>query len=156
MTGLIAKRLNDLGLELPEVTAPGTTYIPTKQMGSILYVSGQVPKVAGVHSFIGKVGESISLDEAREAARTCALNLIAQLNAALGGNLDRVKSCLRVRGFVNAAPDFGAHAAVINGASDLIVEVFGERGRHTRTAIGAGSLPQGVAVEVDADFEIEC
>ncbi|ARM92269.1 endoribonuclease L-PSP protein (plasmid) [Rhizobium sp. CIAT894] len=147
-------RINELGIVLPAVTAPTATYIPTKIFGSMLYVSGQVPKVDGQVRFVGKVGEAISAEEAKQAARVCAMNIVAQLSEALGGNLDRVVGCSRVRGFVNAVPDFGGHAAVINGASDVIVEIFGERGRHTRTAIGVGSLPHGVAVEVDADFEI--
>lgn len=154
MTKTVKDRLAELGIELPAVSAPSATYIPTKVLGSTLYVSGQVPKVDGQIQYVGKVGETISTDEAKEAARVCALNIVAQLSAALDGNLDRILGCSRVRGFVNAAPDFGGHAAVINGASDVIVEIFGEKGRHTRTAIGVGSLPHGVAVEVDADFEI--
>ncbi|OWV98801.1 RidA family protein [Rhizobium sp. R693] len=154
MTKSVHDRLAELGIVLPSVTAPTATYIPTKAFGSTLYVSGQVPKVDGQMKFVGKVGETISAEEAKEGARVCAMNIVAQLYAALDGNLDRIAGCSRVRGFVNAAPDFGGHAAVINGASDLIVEIFGEKGRHTRTAIGVGSLPHGVAVEVDADFEI--
>lgn len=154
MSASVADRLKELGITLPGVSAPTATYIPAKRVGSSLLVSGQVPRVDGKMSFIGKVGDTISPEEAKEAARVCALNIVAQLHAALDGDLDRVAGCSRLRGFVNAAPDFGAHAAVINGASDLIVEIFGERGRHTRTAVGVGSLPHGVAVEVDADFEI--
>ncbi|WP_429819002.1 RidA family protein [Ensifer sp. B1-9] len=155
MSASVADRLKELGIKLPGVSVPTATYIPTKRVGSSLLVSGQVPRVDGKMGFIGKVGDTISPEEAKEAARVCALNIVAQLHTALDGDLDRVAGCSRVRGFVNAVPDFGAHAAVINGASDLIVEIFGERGRHTRTAIGVGSLPHGVAVEVDADFEID-
>ncbi|MDG4889942.1 MULTISPECIES: RidA family protein [unclassified Mesorhizobium] len=154
MTQTIDERLKDLGLEVPEVTAPTANYVPTRQMASTLYVSGQIPKLDGQAQYVGKVGDTISLEDAKDAARLCALNMVAQLKAALGGDLDRVAGCLRVRGFVNAVPDFKAHAAVMNGASDLLVEIFGDKGRHTRTAIGVGSLPQGVAVEVDADFAI--
>jgi len=154
MTKTINERLKDMGLDIPTVSAPTANYVPTRQFGSMMFVSGQIPKVDGQAKYIGKVGDTISQEEAGEAARLCALNMVAQLKAALGGNLDRVAACLRVRGFVNAVPDFKAHAAVMNGASDLLVEIFGDRGRHTRTAIGVGSLPQGVAVEVDADFAI--
>lgn len=155
MSVSVADRLKQLGITLPGVSAPTATYISTKRVGSTLLVSGQVPKVEGKMTYVGKVGDTITLEEAKAAARVCALNIVAQLHAALDGDLDRVAGCSRLRGFVNATPDFGAHAAVINGASDLLVEIFGERGRHTRTAIGVGSLPHGVAVEVDADFEIE-
>lgn len=154
MSNSVKDRLKELGIVLPGASAPSATYIPTKRIGSSILVSGQVPKVDGKMAFVGKVGDTISLEEAQEAAKVCALNMVAQLHAALEGDLDRVAGCSRLRGFVNAAPDFGSHAAVINGASDLIVAIFGERGRHTRTAVGVGSLPHGVAVEVDADFEI--
>jgi enamine deaminase RidA (YjgF/YER057c/UK114 family) len=154
MTNSVDERLKILGLVLPSVSEPTANYIPTKPLDSTLYVSGQVPKVDGTVKFVGKVGDTISVEEAKEAARLCALNMVAHLKVALNGDLGRVAGCLRLRGFVNAVPDFGAHAAVINGASDVLVEIFGEKGRHTRTAIGVGSLPHGVAVEVDADFEI--
>jgi enamine deaminase RidA (YjgF/YER057c/UK114 family) len=154
MTKSVQNRLDELGIVLPSVTAPTATYIPTKMLGSAVYVSGQVPRANGQMRFIGRVGETISAEEAKEAARLCAINIVAQLHRALDGDLDRVAGCSRVRGFVNATPNFDGHAAVINGASDLFVEIFGEKGRHTRTAIGVSSLPHGVAVEVDADFEI--
>lgn len=154
MTNSVKARLDELGIVLPKVGSATASYVPTKQSGTTLLVSGQIPKLDGATKFVGKVGDTITAEEARDAARLCALNLVAQLEAALDGNLDRVVGCVRLRGFVNAVPEFGGHAAVINGASDLLVEVFGEKGSHTRTAIGVGSLPHGVAVEVDADFEI--
>lgn len=147
-------RMKSRGIVLPGVSRPRANYVPVTEANNILYVSGQVPRMEGVDLYVGRVGEVICADEAKDAARVCALNIIAQLRAYLGGDLDRVKSCVRVRGYVNAVPDFTSHAAVINGASDLIVEVFGDRGRHSRTAIGVGSLPHGFAVEVEAEFEL--
>ncbi|MFT0891330.1 RidA family protein [Pseudochelatococcus sp. G4_1912] len=151
----VASRLVDLGLVVPRLTMPGGNYVPFRRAGSTLYISGQVPRVDGVDKFIGVVGQTMQLEEAYQAARVCALNIIARVHAALDGDLDRVAACLQVRGFVNAAPTFMDHPAVIDGASDLIVQVFGDKGRHARTALGAGSLPRGFAVEVDAIFEIE-
>lgn len=152
----ITERLRQLGLELPEAAAPGACYVSAREWGGVLYVSGQIAKQGNAvpPRFVGKVGGGVSLDDAREAARLCALNLIAQVAAAVGGDLHRVKGVLRLRGFVNAVPDFEAHPAVIDAASDLLVEVFGEPGRHVRTAVGAGSLPRNVAVEIDADIGV--
>ncbi|TCN22788.1 RidA family protein [Sinorhizobium americanum] len=154
MTKTVRDRLHELGIKLPAVGSPTASYVPIKRHGSTILVSGQIPKLDGSIQFVGKVGDTISAEEANQAARLCALNVVAQLDAALDGDLDLIAGCLRLRGFVNAVPDFGGHAAVINGASDLLVEIFGDEGGHTRTAIGVGSLPHGVAVEVDADFEI--
>lgn len=153
-TETVAARMARLGIKLPTPNVPSANYVPTRLVGHILFVSGQVPRVEGANLFVGKVGRDITQEAAKEAARVCALNIVAQLHTALEGDLDRVKSCLRLRGFVNATEDFQFHPAVINGASDLIVEVFGDRGRHARTALGVGSLPNGFSVEVDADFEI--
>lgn len=133
---------------------PTHNYIPVRRSGQILYISGQVPREAGIVCFIGKLGETLTVAEGQAAARLCAVNVIAQLRAALGERSDLVVTCLRVRGFVNAAADFKEHAAVINGASDFLIEVLGEHGRHSRTAIGVSSLPHGCAVEIDADFEV--
>ena len=152
---IIASRLQQLGITLPSLTPPSGTYVPFRKSGTTLYIPGQVPRVDGVDMFLGVVGETMELEEAYQAARVCALNLLARVNAALEGDLDRVAACLQLRGFVNAAPTFKDHPAVIDGASDLLVEVFGEKGRHCRTALGAGSLPRGFAVEIDAIFEIE-
>ncbi|EIM31062.1 RidA family protein [Microvirga lotononidis] len=149
----IAARLRELGIALPSLTAPSGTYVPYRISGSTIYISGQVPRVEGVDRYLGVVGETMQVDEAYQAARVCALNVLARLSAALDGDLDRVSACLQVRGFVNATPTFKDHPAVIDGASDLFVEIFGEKGRHSRTALGAGSLPRGFAVEVDAIFE---
>jgi enamine deaminase RidA (YjgF/YER057c/UK114 family) len=151
----VSDRLKRIGINLPAVRAPSANYIPARIFGNVVYIAGQVPRKDGADLFIGRVGEEISLEQAQAAARLCALNVIAQLNKALDGDLDRVECCLRLRGFINAAPGFGKHATVMDGASNLLVEVFGERGQHSRTAIGAGSLPHGFAVEVDGEFAIK-
>lgn len=154
MTGRYEQKLRELGIELPEVSAPAANYIPASRTGSLLYISGQVPALAGKDQVVGKLGSGVSIEDGQKAARICAINILAQLKAALDGNLDRVVSCVRLGGFVNAAPEFGDHPKVINGASDLMVEVFGEAGRHARAAVGCASLPRNVAVEVDAIFEV--
>ncbi|QGY33191.1 RidA family protein [Pantoea cypripedii] len=150
----IVKRLNELSITLPKISQPVNSYVSTKKSGNIIYVSGQVPRWNGDDLYVGKVGDVIDIDSAYEAAKICAMNIIAQLNSALDGNLSRVKSCVRLRGFVNSVSEFKQHPQVINGASDFIVEVFGDDGRHARTAIGVGSLPHNFSVEVDAEFEL--
>ncbi len=154
MSGTIASRLKSIGLSLPAAAAPAASYIPTVRTGNLLYVSGQVPMKDGKAEFIGKLGHDLSVEQGQQAARLCAINILAQVAAALDGDLDRVVRCVRLGGFVNAVPDFTGQPQVVNGASDLIVEVFGDAGKHARTAIGVGSLPRGVAVEVDAIFEV--
>jgi enamine deaminase RidA (YjgF/YER057c/UK114 family) len=152
---VVASRLNELGIILPSLTAPSGTYVPFRRSGTTLYISGQVPRVNGVDEYLGVVGDTMTLEVAYQAARVCALNILARVSVALDGDLDRVSACLQVRGFVNASPTFKEHPAVIDGASDLLVQVLGPRGQHCRTALGAGSLPRGFAVEVDAIFEVE-
>jgi enamine deaminase RidA (YjgF/YER057c/UK114 family) len=154
MSGRIATRLQELGIVLPSPRAPSANYMATKVSGSLLFVAGQVPYIDGKLPYVGKLGQEFGVEAGQQAARLCALNILAQLQQALDGDLDRVAGCVQVRGFVNAAADFTDHPKVINGASDLIVEVFGAEGRHARTAVGCGSLPNNVAVEVDAIFEL--
>jgi len=153
MAGKIEARLKELKIELPKAAAPVANYVPAVLVGSILFVSGQVTFWNGELKYQGKVGKEISLEEARAAARLCALNVLAQAQAQLG-SLDRVKRVAMVQGFVNAVPEFADHPKVVNGASDLFVEVFGEAGKHARFAVGAGSLPVNVAVEVAAVLEV--
>jgi enamine deaminase RidA (YjgF/YER057c/UK114 family) len=153
VSGIVAARLAALGITLPAVSEPGANYVQWARAENVLYVTGQLPKWEDERRFIGRLGAELDLTQGQEAARLCALNVVAVVHAALDGDLDRVVHCLRVRGFVNAAHDFTAHAQVINGASDLLVAVFGDAGRHTRTAVGA-SLPYGCAVEVDAEFAV--
>jgi len=152
--GVVSARLSELGVVLPSIAPASGNYIAHRLAGSLLFVSGQIPRIDGVEHFVGVVGQDVSPEDGYRAARLCALNLVARVNAALDGNLDRVLACVQLRGFVNALPDFKEHPAVIDGASDLLVEIFGESGRHVRTALGAGSLPRGSSVEVDGVFEV--
>ncbi|MDP9836326.1 enamine deaminase RidA (YjgF/YER057c/UK114 family) [Neorhizobium huautlense] len=151
---VVAARLSELGIVLPSIAPASGNYIPHRLVGNLLFVSGQIPRIDGVEHYVGVVGQDISPEDGYKAARLCALNIVARVNAALDGDLDRVLACAQLRGFVNAPPGFRGHPAVIDGASDLLVEIFAEKGRHTRTALGAGSLPRGSSVEVDAIFEV--
>lgn len=154
MTGKIDTRLKELGITLPNAPAPAANYVPYVRAGNLLFISGQIPFEAGKLQFIGKLGREFKVDEGQKAARLCALNIIAQVRAALGGDLDKVKRCVRVGGFVNSMPEFGDQPEVINGASDVIVQIFGDAGKHCRAAVGTGALPRGVATEVEAVFEV--
>ena len=141
-------------LILPKSVAPVANYVPFVISGNLVFVSGQVTIGPNGLEYVGIVGKDFDVDQARAAARLCALNIIGQLDAATHGDLDRVMRIVKVTGFVNAAPGFSQHPEVINGASDLFVEVFGDLGRHARAAVGAGSLPRNVAVEVEAIAEL--
>jgi enamine deaminase RidA (YjgF/YER057c/UK114 family) len=153
MAGTVESRLKELKIELPQASAPVANYVPCVQAGNILFVSGQVTYWDGQLQYKGKVGKEITVEDGQKAARLCALNILAQAKAFLG-SLDRVKRVCMVQGFVNAIPDFVDHPKVVNGASDLFVELFGEAGKHARFAVGAGSLPANVAVEVAAVLEV--
>jgi enamine deaminase RidA (YjgF/YER057c/UK114 family) len=150
----IDDRLRELGIELPQPSAPGANYVPTVRSGNLLFLTGQLSQWNGERRFVGKLGREFDVAEGQQAARLCALNLIAHLRAALDGDLDRVVRCVRIAGFVNSIPDFTGQSQVVNGASDVFVSVFGEVGRHTRMAVGVSALPYDVAVEVEAVFEI--
>ncbi len=154
MAGTIDSRLAELGIELPEAAAPAANYVPYAISGNQVYVAGQVTVWNGEFKFIGRLGEEFGVDEGYQAARLCALNIIAQLKAACGGDLDRVVRCVKLGAFVNSTPDFTDQPKVVNGASDLMAEVFEDAGKHARFAVGTAVLPLGVAVEVDAIFEI--
>ena len=153
MAGRIEQRLAELGITLPTPAAPIANYVPYTIAGSLLVVSGQIPLRDGAVAYVGKVSADVSLDDGREAARLCFINLMAQVKAATG-DLDRVKRVLRLGGFIAAPASFTQHAAVMNGASDLAVEVFGDAGRHARSTIGVPSLPADAAVEVEGMFEL--
>ena len=153
--GSIDARLAELGLELPEPSAPGANYVPFVRTGNLVFVTGQLSQWNGERRFIGKLGREFDVEEGRQAARLCALNVIAQLRAALDGDLDRVARCVRIAGFVNSMPEFHGQSQVMNGASDVFVEVFGDAGRHARMAIGVSALPYDVAVEVEGTFEVK-
>lgn len=144
------RRLRELDIILPEPPAPVASYVPFVVSDNLVFTSGQIPDM----KYTGKLGAEISLEMGQAAAQLCAIAVIAQLKAACEGDLERVRRCLKVTVFVNAAPDFTRHPEVANGASDLFVAVFGEAGRHARSAVGASSLPRNVAVEVEAIFEI--
>lgn len=148
-------RLKELGIELPSPAKPVANYVGWVKTGNLVFTSGQVTLKDGKIGYQGKVGKDITAEQAAEAARICAINVLSQARDACGGDLDRVKRCVKVLGFVNAVPEFADHPKVINGASDFIVSVLGDRGKHARSAVGAGSLPLNVAVEVEAVFELE-
>jgi enamine deaminase RidA (YjgF/YER057c/UK114 family) len=154
MSGRIDARLRELGLELPVPAAPVANYMPFAVTGSLVFIAGQVSVWNGQPRFVGKLGAGIDIAGGKEAARLCALNILAQLRTACGGDLDRVRRIVRVGGFVNCTAEFTDMPQVLNGASDLMVEVFGDAGRHARAAVGVSSLPLGVAVEVEATVEM--
>jgi enamine deaminase RidA (YjgF/YER057c/UK114 family) len=154
MPGKIDARLAELGITLPQPAAPAGAYVPYVVSGKLVFVAGQITFRNGEVVYKGRLGDTVSVDDGYAAARLCGLNLIAQVRAACAGDLDRVKRVVRLGGFVNSAADFTDQPKVINGASDLMVEVFGDAGRHARAAVGAPSLPLGVSVEVDGIFEI--
>jgi enamine deaminase RidA (YjgF/YER057c/UK114 family) len=154
MPGQIEARLSELGITLPEATAPVANYVPAVRTGSLVVVSGQIPLSGGTPAFTGLLGRDLSVEEGQAAARLCGINLIAQLKAVCNGDLERVTRIIRLGVFVAATPDFTDHPKVANGVSDLIGEVFGDAGRHARAAVGCSSLPLGVPVEVDAMVEV--
>ncbi len=154
MAAEVEARLADLGIEIPEAAAPVANYVGFARAGNLVFVSGQVPLQDGEVKYRGKVGADLSVEDGQAAARLCAVNVIAQLKAACDGDLDRVRRIVRLGGFVNSTPEFADQPKVVNGASDLMVAVFADKGKHSRAAVSAGSLPLGVAVEVDAVAEI--
>jgi enamine deaminase RidA (YjgF/YER057c/UK114 family) len=154
MSGRISARLKDLGMTLPTPAIPQGSYVPWVRTGALLFISGQITMGAKGLEYVGVVGNDINLADAKRAARLAGLNVIAQAAMALDGDLDRVRRVVKVTGFVNAAPGFTQHPEVVNGASDLFVEVFGEAGLHARAAVGTSSLPRNVAVEIEAVFEV--
>ncbi len=155
MPGTIDARLDELGITLPDAPTPRANYSPWVISRSTLYISGQVPFRDGELAYVGKVGDAFDLAEAQACARQVLLNILAHAKVACAGDLDRIARCVKLGGFVNCTPDFTDHPQVMNGASDLLVEIFGELGRHARFAVGAPSLPFDVAVEIDAIFELK-
>jgi enamine deaminase RidA (YjgF/YER057c/UK114 family) len=152
--GLIDKRLAELGLTLPTPAKPVANYVPWVRTGNLVFISGQGPLADGKLLYQGRLPDTVSIEDGQKSARLCAVNVLAQLREALGGDLDRVARVVKLVGFVNAAPDFADHPKVINGASDLMVEVFGDKGRHARSAVGSPSLPFNISVEVEAIIEV--
>lgn len=153
MAGKFETKLAQMGLSLPDAPKPAANYVPYVIVGDLVFVSGQISQNAEGR-VNGKLGENMTVEEGQEAAKLCALALMAQVKAACGGDLDRLKQVVKLGGFVNCTPDFGEHPAVVNGASDLIGEVFGDAGKHARAAVGSSSLPLGVAVEIEGIFQI--
>ncbi|MBM3599018.1 MAG: RidA family protein [Alphaproteobacteria bacterium] len=154
MAGRIDTRLAELKIELPKAAAPAANYVPWVISGKTLYIAGQVPFWNGELKFVGRVGEGMTLEQGQQSARTCALNLIAQAKAACAGDLDRIQRVIKLTGYVNCVASFTDQPKVINGASDLMVQVFGDAGKHARVAVGVNVLPLGVTTEVDAIMEL--
>lgn len=154
MTGLIESHLAAIGVHLPTPAAPAANYVPYVVSRGMLYISGQIPVGPQGLEFVGALGDALGIDDGRAAAKLCAINILAQARAALG-DLDRIARVVKLVGFVQSAPGFTDQPKVVNGASDFFVEVFGDKGRHARSAVGVSGLPFGVAVEVEAIFEID-
>lgn len=154
MTNAIETRLSELGLTLPAAPAPAANYVPFVRSGETLYISGQISSNKD-GLITGKLGDGMTAEDGAAAAKACALSLLAQVKAALDGDLSRLKRVVKLTGFVNSTADFTDQPKVINGASDTFVEILGDAGRHARSAVSAASLPLGVAVEIEGIFEIE-
>ena len=154
MAELIEVKLAELGITLPRPAPPIATYVPYVVTGDLVVISGQLPLLDGKLLVTGKLGGTVALEAGQQAAQRCFINLLAQLKAACGGDLDRVRKVVRLGGYIACTPEFSRHAEVMNGASDLAVAVFGETGRHARTTVGVPALPLDAAVEVEGMFEI--
>ena len=154
MSGTFEQKLAEMGITLPEAPAPAANYVPFVISGNLAHVSGQVASKDGALT-VGKLGDTMSVEDGMKAAETCAIALLAQVKAACGGDLDRLKRVVKLTGFVNSTPDFGDQPKVINGASNLLAEALGDAGKHARSAVSAASMPFGVAVEIDGVFEID-
>jgi enamine deaminase RidA (YjgF/YER057c/UK114 family) len=153
MSGKVEARLQTLGITLPGAPVPVANYVPTRIVGELLFVSGQISRTNDGSLIAGKLGGGLTTQEGAQAARHCALAVLAHAKAALG-DLDRIVACVKLLGFVNSAADFKEQPAVVNGCSDVLVDVFGEAGRHARSAVGVNALPMNAAVEVEAIFQI--
>jgi len=148
------EKINELKINLPEAKAPVGSYMATKISGKLLFISGQISIDENGELIKGKVGKDLDTDEAYQAAKRCGLSIVSQVKKACGGDLSKIKSCIKLTGFVNSTDDFIDQPKVINGASDLVASIFGDAGMHTRAAVSTNSLPLGVSVEVDAIFEL--
>ena len=148
------KKLSELGIELPDAPAPVGSYVAFKKVGSLLYVSGQLPIGVDGKMIKGKIGKDLNLEQGQQASRLCVINILAQAKKAMNGNLDQVKNCIKITGFVNSTDNFIDQPKVINPASEILAKVFGDSGKHTRAAVSVNTLPLGAAVEIDAIFEV--
>lgn len=155
MANIIDQRLKELNIELDNASVPAGSYVPYVITNNLVFISGQLPFIDGKLTIKGKVGDNVSLDDAVKMSEACAKALLSQLKAACNGNLDKVNKVVKLGGFVASAPNFTDQPKVINGASDLIVNIFGDKGKHSRFAVGVAALPLNVPVEIDGIFEIE-
>ena len=155
MSNDINQKLNELNIKLDEASAPAGSYVPYVITGNLVFISGQLPFINGEITTKGKVGENVSVEEGIKMAEACAKTILSQLKDACNGDLNKVKKVVKLGGFVASAPDFTDHPKIINGASDIFVNIFGEKGKHSRFAIGAAALPRDVPVEIEGIFEIE-
>jgi len=155
MAGKYETRLKELGITVPDAPAPAANYVPFVISGDLVFISGQISKDGDGNMITGKLGDSMSVEQGQAAAKVCAINLIAQLKAACGGDLDRLVRIVKLGAFVNCTADFTDQPSVVNGASDFLGEVFGDKGTHARAAVGSNSLPLGVAVEIEGIFQIK-
>jgi enamine deaminase RidA (YjgF/YER057c/UK114 family) len=151
---MIEERIKELGIELPNPPKPKAVYVPTNRVGHFIYTSGMSSIQNGVRTYVGRLGEDISVEEGYQSARLCAINALAALKQELG-NLDKIKRIVKLNGYVRSAHGFGEQPKVVNGASDLLEKIFGERGKHARTAIGVNELPFGISVEVEMIVEVD-
>tara|TARA_B100001123_G_C15206551_1_gene985497 strand:- start:251 stop:706 length:456 start_codon:yes stop_codon:yes gene_type:complete len=151
---MISEKLKQLNIVLPNAPDPVGAYVAYKKIGNLLYISGQLPIDANGTILKGKIGKDLSLEDGQKASKLCVLNILAQVNKALNGDLDKVKNCAKITGFVNSTDDFKDQPKVINPASETLANLFGDKGKHTRAAISTNSLPLGASVEIDAIFEI--
>jgi len=151
---VVSEKLKQLNIELPKAPEPVGAYVAFKKIGSLLFISGQLPIQPDGKITKGKIGKDLTLKDGQKASKLCVINILAQASKAMNGNLDKIKNCIKITGFVNSADDFFDQPKVINPASETLSSVFGDKGKHTRAAISTNSLPLGAAVEIDAIFEI--
>jgi len=151
---MIADKLKELNIKIPEAPSPVGAYVAFKKIGNLLFISGQLPISNDGNMIKGKIGENLKIEDGQKASRLCVINILAQVNKALNGDMNKVKNCIKITGYVNSTDDFKDQPKVINPASETISALFGESGKHTRAAVSANSLPLGAAVEIDAIFEI--
>ena len=150
----IENKLEELNIELPNAPDPVGAYVAFKKIGNLLFISGQLPISKDGKIIKGKIGADLNLEDGQKASKLCVINILAQVKKALGGDLNKVKNCIKITGFVNSTDDFKDQPKVINPASEILSNIFGEKGKHTRAAVSTNSLPLGAAVEIDAIFEI--
>ena len=151
---MITDNLKKYNITIPDAPDPVGAYVAYKVVGKLLYISGQLPIGNNGKIIKGKIGKDLSIEDGQEAASLCVINILAQVKKAMNGNLDKVKNCVKITGFVNSTDDFNDQPKIINAASEMLTNVFGENGKHTRAAVSSNSLPLGIAVEIDAIFEI--